>query len=759
MRSNMARAVNSLETPLLGCACVFFLVLCGFDGPVLRHDWTTYPGIGGLGALLEQSTSPWIPAGFGSLSIYQPNFILSSILVLTRAFGSASLSFSIYLIVLVGISTFAVRRAIFRIGAASPGLRIGLCILFLFNPWTYTEVVAGHLYMILALALTLLLLVELCLSEVDAGSVFILLFMTLPQLQFFLINCVFVSGAAVVRRKYLLLLVPALCSLPILINVLGNQADLLATPHPIRWLAEQSVDPGRAPLLLGYFARYTVPLETPFRWAMILVFAGALAAFILCRKVRAAQCTAALTVTAVLLAEGLKGPLKAFAGYLFMVLPETNVYRELYDILGFALLGYIVLYALARSQSRLLFAPLALAIGTMIVAWAAVPPRNFWVPRGAVPVAAVVSPADTRFALFPAFQPLSFRGLGSGLDPDAFARGEDRYPINETFPRYPVQRALSEYAASGSTTDLQRLSVAEVIRRPYLAESAFHALSEGPMRHRGPVRQILSAEPELATAGAPGVGMLNRSLFANGVSFSDLTEELRRQFLPSVPYSVARRINASASSVDAHQAWVDASVIFAERPELAQPQAGAYTESPAAVLIVTGPDILASVDGRLLAQDGAEIVRASGSGFEWLRLPTRSRALRCMGRCLVTLDGIEPSGVNLEPSENKIVSAVPFQKILPWLLVAQVPNDRSRTLRYNATFTTGWTAYMDSAALPHFRFDGIANGWILPPRRTREQRLILIEQTAALEIACYLGLLGIVVRIGFLHWRMRSARS
>ncbi len=727
------------ELACLGGMLCLFLVACGFSAPVLRHDWQWWPGREGLAALLEQTTSPWLSSGFGTLTLYQPNVPFAAALLASGPIGNASLSFVLYMLLIAGVCLWAVRDAVTSLGVESATLRSALCAVFLFNPWTYTEIVAGHAFMVFALAMTLLLFIRTAASTINLTQTTILLALLIPQLQFFLVACIYVAVAAIVRRRYMLLIAPPLCALPVLINILGNRGTLLGTVHTLPWLYNLSVEPNQAVFLLGYFAGYTKPVASIFTGAMVLLLLGTFGIVIRNRRALPMLLVSGGTLVLVLLSQGLKGPLKEPLSALFSALPEFSLYRELYDVLGFVLAGYIVLCALEPRPRWWSKSLVVASAATMMAIWIAHPPRAFWTGLGNVPHVAVQPEPHSRFALIPAFQPLSFEGRGSGIDPDAFPRGGDQYPVNETFPTYPVERALATFQKNGDSSELAALSVSQIIVRPHYAPAPFQAAVAGRLRiGKKLARYHPIAFPEMSMSGTPNLGTLNRSLAADGIFFADVTSDMRDQLpLAILAGSFANSVSAPIDTTNERAGWIDARLIFTRYPELAQAHGGAYTEAPGKALSVKGPFLLVNVDGKLLTASGRKIAGIVARRFQWAALPPGVDSVRCRGRCLVALQGRPPPNLPLEPVPVQSIRTLPFKRIFPWLLVAQLPDRRWKTIRYNVRFTTGWAAYTQLRPLPHFRFDTIANGWLLPSARERGGYLVLVETTAAEQVAAY----------------------
>ena len=107
--------------------------------------------------------------------------------------------------------------------------------------------------------------------------------------------------------------------------------------------------------------------------------------------------------------------------------------------------------------------------------------------------------------------------------------------------------------------------------------------------------------------------------------------------------------------------------------------------------------------------------------------------------------------VPLEPAAQS-AQQVTFRTLLPWLVVARVDAGNIATLRYDVTYDRHWSAYLDRAALPHIRIDGVVNGWIVPDRRTA-RKIVIVEWGAA--ITTFLELAVTLVAIAAFAWRPR----
>jgi hypothetical protein len=691
--------------------------------PVLRQDWAP------TGFSWAWAFNGWWRSGIGGARPYPDGYLLTLPAALgTELFGTAAVS----VLIVFGIGVlcaFGARAVALDLGAGEPGASAA-AIFAVLNPWVYTELVAGHTPMLLGYGATIWLVREVFKREPRPAVLVAATLLALQQLQFFVVCFALLAIVAIARRRWQEIAVVLVAALPVAIGLIGDRGALGSIPFVLGWERNQSVAPIEAFQLNGYFERYADCFHGWFgvaAWSTCALAVPAVAA----RRSWKILTVAVLTAIALLFSMGELGPLRPIFTWAVEHVRALGLYRELYDVLGFVAIGYIVLISATCARWRAAgWAWLAVVLLFPAV-WIIAPPSRFWVPASSLPSLHVRQAPNTRFALMPASQPMSFDGRGSGSDPDAYARANDVTPLNGYFILYPVDAALASFLLQGQTRPLEALSVATVSERPWL-QSDVAALEQ---QWALPVR----AFPRITRART--------------VRLSPFPE------LALLPPSQAQiesggdvAIAAPNAEVHADRGWVDARLAFAERPDLAQPFGGALTTDSAAMLPVrSGIGALVFVQGSLHSSDG-RVLATTTRGYRWVPIPATVTAVRCFGLCVVAAQG-PPEPV---PSfaDARRGQGVDFHQILPWLATATVPPGGAADLRYNVAYDPNWAAYLGGKRLPHLLLEGIVNGWRLPAR-TLPQRLVLVHVVSAAqflaEIAA-IALIAIVTILWFVRW-------
>ena len=215
------------------------------------------------------------------------------------------------------------------------------------------------------------------------------------------------------------------------------------------------------------------------------------------------------------------GPIAAPYAWIVRNVPESGIFRELYDLAGVFAALLVLLACAGTARSRVL-GYVALAAGILLpVTWLLRPPSDLWIPSNAYPHPVVVAPASTRVALLPAFQPLGLTaGGGDGADPDAYVYRAGVSALNEYFPTYPVDMALARYELSGDAEPLRALGVSEVIARPWLVSRTRGAigLAASSLQPRSPrravpfLRYVDGTTPLISQCAGPRIVVLPNSL-------------------------------------------------------------------------------------------------------------------------------------------------------------------------------------------------------------------------------------------------------
>jgi hypothetical protein len=740
-------------------AALYAAAICLHSVPVLRHDWW-WPANHAMSLeALVDATSGWLPNGIGSPAPYPGRYLVGTLAAALSLLIGGLPSLAVFSFA-IGLACTLGARALGRTFGATATTILAVEVFALFNPWVYNETVAGHLYMVLAYAGCMLLVNEMLRADPKLWRLVLLPVLILPQLQFFVVALAALAIYAVVRRSYVPLLSAAVIALPIWIGLIFERSGLLTTPYTAAWEAPQSVPLLQGSVLTGYFAQYSAHFSNVQIDAVWVVVACAAIAMIAMKRRAIAVWSLLIASACILVAGGTRGPLGAWYTSAVVHIPETGLYRELYDLLGFVAIVYVVLLAcLPRRLAPIGIAAL-IGAGVMSTAWLTFPIANYWIGRSALPDVSIDTAADTRFALIPAFQPMQFDGKGSGADPDAYVRAHNVTPLNEYFARYPVNAALSSYLKFNDVRPLQALSVSLVAQRPWLrtnAQALRLQMNGTPPRapESSSFSRRLSPIPEVTLDELPQAGSLTNILGAGNVFFGDarnvdsaLAPSAWRQLPAFIPASVSNRL------VDETQGWVDVQFDFNAYPELAQGLGGAVTTNKNASLpVIAGMPMLVNVRGELV--DGGRVLTRSTRGYAWIHIPSGVATVRCRGRCVVAgqarFDSIPP----LNPVPRSYRPAE-FTVLMPWLVRVAIPPQTPPLLRYNTAYDPNWIAISQRHGNAHLRIDATVNGWLLQPSDAAYS-VFLVQRVAALQFLCEIA--GVLWLIGVIRASVRRASA
>lgn len=715
-----SRARDVAISAVIAVLFCFITLKNGF--PALRHDWNWPYTIDAINSYLRNELNGWVPDGIGhahpNLNQYLIAICLAAPLYILG--GKATLALLLFTIAF-GISYFTL--TLFRNASAS-WLGIGAAVFAVFNTWTFTEVVAGHVQMLLGLAAGIGLLAELLREKTRPHVVAALLLVALSQLQFFIIDFAGLVILAIRRRELRApLLLSAIAATPIVLGLAFDGEALAGLPYRLVWEAQQSVRFTGALLLQGYFTHYEVPLTPLANTGLLALLIAAIASsfrpgFGIVHRSRALTAVLLALVTA-LAAAGLKGPLAPVMRDLIENVRPFAVFRELYDLCAYILIAYLLFGSALRDGP---WARPFVAIGVLCLlsAWIQTPPGVYWVAADILPNTQIHAQADSRFALFPAFQPLRFRGRGSGLDPDAHARRGNVTPVNGVLGEYPTGPALALYEQSRNTSLLAALSVSEIVQRPDYSsdvenirgqyEYGSSRLNSAPIAERNvrlrqftPEMSIAASEPRISDVPHLGTGAL---------FFADATGTPPDEF--NVP-------KPTSETLDPNDGWIDARILFNALPDVAQPFGGIATRSRVPVTVPAPTNILYFTRGKLIA--GANTAYNSGGVYRWQHIDHGS--LSCDGLCVIAaFDSIAPPVTRAAARVS--YAGIVFHIDLPWLVSVSLPATPSAaTLRYNTAFDSNWVALEGLHPLPHIRLDALVNGWrIAQGSELREIRLV-----------------------------------
>jgi hypothetical protein len=728
------RAVAAIVCVTVGVA--FTIAVAEKGIPALRHDWQWPNDRAGFLANAWDSFGGWTSTGFGQVQSHPTSAIVIALTAAIVALLGPLVGLILYVFAIGLFIAIAAWRTSSVI-ADDVWIQAGCAVFATFNPWVYTELVAGHLGMLLAYAALVLLAGELLRARPNPYVAALATLFTAQQVQIFLIVALTVVLCAV-RNKALRMsaLAAILMMLPLLIVTIGDFSSFLNIPYTLEWQRLQSVDPKAALLLHGYFAGYTEGFPRISRLGSWLTLAfcgfGAIAIF---RRHQWRLLIFAFTgaLVAWLCATGVKGVAGPMYAWLVLNVPETGAFRELYDLLAFAAAGYVVLVS-AGARFLGAGAPLWTCTALLIAtAWITNPPAGWWVGSDEIPATAFEASPHTRFALMPPFQPLSYRGAGSGIDPEEYARPGNITPLNAD-TEYPVDVALARYWQYRDPSALEALGVSAVVPRAFLrgdrrALAAQAALPKTPSLSEGVRSQNLRLQsaPEVSLGPVPEIDVLPGRFGLGHVLFGDAAG-LHGPGIPTAWRELPslRAVHPPTRFTHASEGWVNVSQAFRTDPDLGQGIGGALTTSETAMLPVHGDDdALVFVRGELLAANGLWL-SGSTHGYRWIRLPTVTN-VRCAGLCVVAGESAKVPPARGTSSNRGGSRSIDFETFAPWLFVTALPaNAENSTLRLNVRYDPSWFGFSGRTLFVPLRLDSTTNGWIIPAH-ARPERVVVFS--------------------------------
>lgn len=721
-------------------SALFASLVMAHGVPALRQDWDWPSTPTEIHRLLIDRWSGWSVAGIGMPDPYPSGYLLTiPIWIALNAVGSAP---ALYLFLIATGLSVTLSAAALALPEAREGLTTRALMAFaLFNPWVYTKIVAGHVMMVFAYGASMLLLSAVLAPKVPGRRAAASLVMLMAQLQFFLVGMLLLVLRARDRGARAAFAFGVLLFLPSIVGIAANWSALNATPYTLMWQRSQSVAPLAVPFLIGYFTQYAFGIVLWARiagaCALALAALGLLAGWRTPARRKSVAGIAAGGAIAAIIAMGTNGPLSAAYAFAVTHFTFTGVYRELYDLLAYVAVAYIALGAVARGRAA---APIAI-VGAVAAttAWLVAPVTNFFIPASLIPAITVRAPANTRYAVLPAFQPMSFHHRGSGADPAPYRVADDVALFNTYVPQYPEDAALERYRRTGDVTQLAALSVSVIFLRPWLSSDASSLQQQFPGAAPGAVRSAserdIAYRPELTLISRPALAAVADDLAASNEFFADANAGtgFRAMVVPN-------------AGNDPRRGWVAAPFAYLAHPHSAQPFGGVATTSTALLHIPQAGALLASARGRLTDAHGRTLLGTAPS-YRWVALPSGERTVRCSGFCVVA--GVGPSVPVLRANPRATPwRVIPFESRLPWLATAVLPPSRKPAIRYNIAYSRWWVAFADGRALRHLRIDHLLNGWIVG-RSTHSRSLIIINEAAGLQtIFELLGSLATLVLMG-----------
>ncbi len=719
---NSYRAAIALWAAALAAIVAYSVLAHGV--PALRHDWSVPRVPAAIGPWLASFFQPWVDSGIGSPQAYPTFYWIGFLLFPLHAVGNPW----VFLVIIVAGTMYlaALSAASVAENMNAPRLHGFLAAaIAVLNPWVYSEYVAGHIFMVLAYVIGLALIAETTRTHPRNIALILLSALAITQLEFLLILALPYAFWCARKQRISALVAFAVSCLPIAVGIAFRYANIRGTQYTLVWQQAASVPLTGGALLTGYEFNYANAFD-PFRLAIAVLGILAVLGLIAARRKPGILLVGILAVASLIAASGTRGPIAAPYSWLVLHVPESGVYRELFDLIAVVAIGYIVgIAALPKRLTRYVALLGIPAIACLFVPWFARPVYTFFVPGSTVPAARFAPNPMERVALFPAFQPLSYRGQGSGFDPDLFPQAGRALPVNDFLPAFPVDAALSYAWFDGNYQLLQALGVTSVLSRPYLRTNWVTLKYQQVDLNRPihlPADGTMPAVPTVAlTDGVPRIGFDPQDLLSNSV------------FLEGSPDASVHTLNTSRNAnLDYRKAWIDVSLAAITHPEWATAFGGVITAgSRLYPLPHAASSILAQTNGRLKTASGRLIATASNH-LRWRRLPRRTRSVRCFGTCVLVLAANEMPGHRLPAADWHGTSV---REISPWAYALDLPASHSvRTLRFAETYTGYWTAILRATTLRHVRLNTILNGWIVPANTGG--RVYLVERLALAQFVC-----------------------
>ena len=704
--------------------------------PALRHDWVWPQDRAGLIQHFAQLGSGWAGDGLGHSNPYPMSYLMVWPLALCALLFGSLATLAVQLVAIAATAWFAGKALASRFGRPW-GDGALIAIFLLFNPWTYGKIVSGHFTQTMACMAFTVVLTESLQRAPDRRRLLAAVIVTALQTQFFLIAL----ALCLIRSARVEARIAAIAGLlvfsPTIIGIIANAGELLTLwPFTVAFEDDQSVLLRDGVLLRGDFTHYAIHPFDGIAMAGVAVVVCICLFAVLVHRTRSTYTVALIAVTALLAASGTKGVIGPLWRWATIHVSVLGVYRELYDLIGFAACAYAILVAMALGVGRFVRPALGVGCALLAIAWLAYPPTHFFVPAAAIAQPGPALASSSRYALMPPFQPLSYRGSGSGADPLYAGLSFTSAPVNALLSRYPANAALAEYWQKGDVTDLRRLGT-DVIQ----CRSGFSVASGATIYYH-----VRAARSQVCESGDVAVDhpasmvafqkeavtcTLCSAVAAGNRFFGDLAAYKGHfYFVPPL-----------RQFADPKRGWVDARLEFAGMPDLAQPLGGAFTTQSKQPLVLTkAPFALVNVRGELRDEHGT-LVAKNTRGYQWV--PIAATSVYCTGMCVVAGTGNPPNA----PLNGQVQNATPVAYGAPcaWFLSVDLNAGGSGIIRLIETYAPGWVAltYPDMRPLPHLRLDATFNGWSVGQHGT--MRIILVNAPTVLQFGA--EMLGYIVTL------------
>lgn len=703
-RTLRAPWILSIAVSIASAAVVTWSVV-GHGLPQLRHDWRIPADASALLPTIASYASGWTQAGLGAAQPYPTFYLIAGPLWFLARLG---LQATPLVALVIALTAFLAANAGLRLArnfGASTSLAVSAALLVALNPWVFSKLVAGHIYMVLAYALMLQLIAETTRARPRRAVLLLLAALSITQIEFYAIGIIPLLVWSWRNRFYSVASTAVIAAAPIAFGFVFHLHEVAGTPYLLPWQRIMSVPLRDAVLMQGYAFQYAQHFDMILP-ALVLISMLSLTGFI--RGVRDPKLAFIwmLMGACVVFASGTSGPISPLYEWLVTSFVPSGLFRELYDLIAIVPIAYA--FGIARLPAvPVLRIAIVAATVSLSVPWLLFPAFEWFVPAPHVPHAILPRTPAYRVALVPLFQPMKLRSEGSGVDPDAYVHSGRAIPVNEAFPLYPVNRALSTYADTGDDGQLRALGVSTIEIRHDLTSDVealkFQAISPPatppapPPTHGGRVIGLFTL-----WQGTPTSVSLADDLWQNDVFIGDWAK------IRMISPQVDRRI------IDPSKGWADARLGTLADPTIASPFGGVLTTTsqPFHLPCAECTDVLLNVQGAIVDEHGTSIATTPSLRYRWARLPHNATQLICHGYCAVALFAklppyALPERSHLEPNFQNIS----FEEHTPWLTRVRAPG--AGTLRYNVRWDPFWLAVDGGTVLPHVRLDTAVNGWVI----------------------------------------------
>lgn len=734
LNSRLASLAARFSGPFV--LALFVTILTFAHGmPLLRHDWSFPISQSALPAAAARLFQPWFDEGIGTAQPYPTLYAIGILIYPLSVLPPAAYLFVITLCACLSVTLAA--DAIARVSEAPEiAQRFTCSALAALNPWTYTELVAGHIFMIWSFGLVMWLFSEMLRKVPRKTALVILCALLVSQLEFFTLCFIPMAIWTIKTRMYRPFAAMLIAAAPIGFGMVSHYSSVRSTPYIFEWQQVQSVPFLAGIVMRGYSAGYDHAFAgvTPILWGFVIA-AGLALVWSMVMKQRQLLWLWSGGLIALIVAGAATSPLAPLMRFAVLNIPETGIFREGYDLIAFVAIAIVAGTAFWLQHTKR-FQPLIASTALLLaIPWILSPPFSHFVPQKSVPATELPGSPTVRTLLLPEIQPLSLNGRGSGFDFDAFPQKGRSLPINTFFPSFPA--TTMPLGRRKFKIEAEALGVQYVISRPYLQSDA-RALAETfrlPRTSLAVVRRLHPYPILGLVSEAPKVVAIGKSMASFGVSFADIG--MTPAFIPIQP---------SREFANPQRGWVDARIMFAAYPQIATRYGGTFTRSAASLALPTqGASILAWTDGEIVDKRGRRLVPR----FEGLRWwPRRSAAeLRCRGVCAVIAVGDPPTAENEGPVLRPV--RVSFQELTPWLYRAWMPTHGACWLRFSEQYDASWHL-LGAAALAHIRLDESLNAWELPGAPAGPAYILNLDALIqlSLEVFALLALVAVTLTGG-----------